>query len=74
METKEFWYNDNVLVNISVNNRIGVTLYYGNNRQYAIKTSEEIKGEQTKQIKEMLRNLREQKKFVTPLHGCTAYC
>lgn len=74
MENIEYWLNDNVCINITSNNRIGVTLHYGSARQYAIKTSADIKGNRDKQIKDLLKFLREEKKNVTPLHGCTHYC
>lgn len=69
----EYWHSNTVLVTESANNKIGVTLYYGNVRQYSIKTSEEIKGDKDKQIKAILKKLREEKKYVTPSHGCTNY-
>lgn len=69
----EYWYSNTVLVTKSSNGRIGVTLYYGSSRQYAIKKSEEIKGDEEKQIKVILKKLREEKKYVTPSHGCTNY-
>lgn len=69
----EYWHSDTVLVTESANNKIGVTLYYGNVRQYSIKTSEEIKGDKDKQIKAILKKLREEKKHVTPSHGLTNY-
>lgn len=69
----EYWYSNTVLVTKSSNGRIGVTLYYGSNRQYAIKKSEEIKGEEEKQIKAMLKHIREEKKNVSPVHGFTHY-
>lgn len=74
MENREFWYSDTVLINFSSNSKISVTLYYGASRQYAIKTSEDLKGDETKQIKSILKKLREEKKNVTPSHGCTNYC
>lgn len=69
----EYWYSNTVLVTKSSNGRIGVTLYYGSSRQYAIKKSEEIKGEEEKQIKTMLKQIREEKRNVSPVHGCTQY-
>lgn len=69
----EYWYSNTVLVTKSSNGKIGVTLYYGSSRQYAIKKSEEIKGEEQKQIKSMLKVIREEKKNVSPVHGCTHY-
>ena len=69
----EYWHTDNVLVTKSSNGKIGVTLYYGSSRQYAIKKSEEVKEGEQKQIKEMLKDIRLEKKNVTPVHGCTHY-
>lgn len=75
MENTEYWINDGkVLIEISSNNRIGVTLFYGSARQYSIKTSADIEQNRDKQIKSLLKLLREEKKNVTPLHGCTNYC
>lgn len=69
----EYWYSNTVLVTKSSNGKIGVTLYYGSSRQYAIKKSEEIKGNEEKQIKTMLKQIREEKKNVSPVHGFTHY-
>ena len=69
----EYWYSNTVLVTKSSNGKIGVTLYYGRSRQFAIKKSEEIKGEEEKQIKSMLKVIREEKRNVSPIHGCTHY-
>lgn len=69
----EYWHSDTVLITESTNNKICVTLYYGNARQYSIQTSEERKGDKDKQIKAILKKLREEKKCITPLHGCTNY-
>jgi len=74
MENTEYWLNDRVFINITSNNRIGVTLYYGSARQYAIKISADLADSRDKQVKELLKLLREEKKNVTPLHGCTHYC
>ena len=67
----EYWYSNTVLVTESSNNKIGVTLYYGKARQYSIRTSEELKGDKDKQIKAILKKLGEEKKYITPSHGCT---
>ena len=69
----EYWYSNTVLVTKSNNGKIGVTLYYGSSRQYAIKKSEEIKGEEEKQVKAMLKQIREEKRNVSPVHGFTYY-
>lgn len=69
----EYWYSNTVYVTKSSNGKIGVTLYYGSNRQYAIKKSEEIKGDEEKQIKAMLKDIREEKRNVSPIHGFTHY-
>lgn len=69
----EYWFSNTVYVTKSSNGKIGVTLYYGSNRQYAIKKSEEVKEDEQKQIKEMLKDIRLEKKNVTPVHGCTHY-
>lgn len=67
----EYWYSDTVLVTKSSNGKIGVILYYGSSRQYAIKKSEEIKGDEEKQIKAILKVIRGEKKNVSPVHGFT---
>lgn len=69
----EYWYSNTVHVTKSSNGKIGVTLYYGSSRQYAIKKSEDIKGDEEKQIKAMLKVIREEKKDVSPIHGLTHY-
>lgn len=69
----EYWHSNTVLVTESANNRIGVTLYYGHARQYSIRTSEERKGDRDKQIRSILKKLREEKKNINPSHGCTNY-
>lgn len=73
MEAKEFWYNDTTYVNISANNRIGVTLYYGRARQYSIKASADMSNDTTKDIKNLLKRIKEEKKYINPVHGCTQY-
>ena len=74
MEEKEYWYNDTTYINISSNNRIGVTLYYGQYRKFAIKTSADIEPDRERKIKKLLKFLGGEKKHVSPMHGCTHYC
>jgi len=73
METKEYWQTNNILVNVGSNGRVGVTLYYGSSRQYAIKDSSDIVKDVETTIKKLVKNCKEGKKYVTPLHGCTYY-
>lgn len=73
---KEYFLDDKCTQYIeeTENGRLRVTLYYGPHRQFAIrKAGIEPNGNIPKAIKGALKELREAKKHVTPMHGCTSY-
>ncbi len=73
MNSNEYWLNDTTFINESENGNIGITFYYGNSRQYAIKGVTKNIPDKEKNIKQLIKEIKAAKKNTTPLHGCTYY-
>ena len=70
-------YNNNFYDFKLVNNRIICYHYYGKNRKNSIKIMCNLKNTDDPTIKKgvstIKKTIKEEKKYLTPLHGCTDY-